>query len=86
MIRIKDSAGNASIKEFPVPGLVTDLLHAGPRLFILATASSVLLWDSELKTVLAELSISGARFGYWSTDGNLLAIIGSHCIYFIYKK
>ena len=54
------------------------MLYASPRNYIFATPTSVILYDSETKTVLSELLINGARYTAWTNDGNMVAIISKH--------
>ncbi len=61
-----------------MPPNATEMLYASPRNFLFATPTSVILYDSETKTVLSELLITGARYMSWANDGNMVAIMSKH--------
>jgi hypothetical protein len=85
MVRIKDTS-NAQIKEFPTPLNVTEMLYASPRQFFFVTPTSVLLFDAETRETVAQVSINGARYCYWSKDGNRVAIMSKHGMFFLGKN
>ncbi|KAJ1558601.1 hypothetical protein HK096_009300, partial [Nowakowskiella sp. JEL0078] len=78
-IIVKDLS-NESTKTIKTPATVVDLFYAGTKNLLLTTATSVLLFDTEVRQTVAELSISGVRQVVWSPDNNLVALVSKHSV------
>ena len=76
-IYIKDLK-NDTTKQFKPPGTVTDIFYAGTKNLLLTTATSVILYDTEARTTVAELNISNCRYAVWSPDMSMVALFSKH--------
>ncbi|KAJ3386096.1 hypothetical protein HDU84_001799 [Entophlyctis sp. JEL0112] len=76
-IVIKDLA-NQPTKSFKTPGLVNDIFHGGSKNLILVTPTSVILFDTELRTVVGELNVAGVRYAVWSPDQSMVALFSKN--------
>lgn len=50
------------------------------------TPTSVVLYDTELKTQVAQITVSGVRYACWSSDMSLVALLSKHSIVIANKK
>ncbi|KAJ1562811.1 hypothetical protein HK405_007397, partial [Cladochytrium tenue] len=76
-VTIKDLQNNPT-KTFKAPGLVVDMFYAGSKNLLLTTSTSAILYDTELRTVVSELSISGVRYAVWSPDSSMVALLSKN--------
>ncbi|KAI9338024.1 coatomer protein alpha subunit [Pilaira anomala] len=79
MIQIKDLS-NKETKSFKTPGLVTDIYFAGPGSLLMATATSVILFDLQQRRVTAELAVASVKYVVWSNDMSMIALLSKHTI------
>ncbi|KAJ3292189.1 hypothetical protein HK104_005514 [Borealophlyctis nickersoniae] len=84
-IFIKDLK-NETTKQFKPPSTVTDIFYAGTKNLLLTTATSVILYDTELRTSVAELSVNGVRYAVWSPDMSMVALLSKHTIVIANKQ
>ncbi|KAJ3379936.1 hypothetical protein HDU84_006278 [Entophlyctis sp. JEL0112] len=84
-IVIKDLA-NQPTKNFKTPGLVNDIFHGGSKNLILVTPTSVILFDTELRTILGELNVSGVRYAVWSPDQSMVALFSKNALVIASKQ
>ncbi|KAJ3129796.1 hypothetical protein HK100_008413 [Physocladia obscura] len=84
-IVIKDLA-NQPTKNFKTPGLVNDIFYGGSKNLILVTPTSVILFDTELKTSVAELNVSGVRYAVWSPDQSMVALFSKNALVIATKQ
>ncbi|OAD77428.1 hypothetical protein PHYBLDRAFT_176941 [Phycomyces blakesleeanus NRRL 1555(-)] len=78
-IQIRDLA-NAVTKSFKTPGMVTDMFYAGTGNLLLATATSVILFDIQQRRVVTELAVAAVKYAIWSADLNTVALLSKHTI------
>ncbi|KAI9207062.1 coatomer WD associated region-domain-containing protein [Polychytrium aggregatum] len=78
-IIIKDLA-NETKKTFKPPVAVNDIFFAGTKNILLTTSSSVILFDTESSSNIAELPASGVRYAVWSSDMSMVALLSKHSI------
>ncbi|KAI8613530.1 coatomer WD associated region-domain-containing protein [Chytriomyces sp. MP71] len=78
-IIIKDLA-NQPTKNFKPPGLVNDIFYGGSKNLILVTPTSVMLFDTELRSTIAELNVSGVRYAVWSPDQSMVALFSKNAL------
>ncbi|CAO3684420.1 unnamed protein product [Rhizopus stolonifer] len=78
-IQIRDLA-NKETKSFKTPGQVTDIFYAGPGSLLMATLSSVILFDIQQRRVVNELAVSSIKYVVWSNDMSMVALISKHAI------
>lgn len=79
VIQIRDLQ-NKETKSFKTPGQVTDIYYAGPGSLLMATPTSVILFDIQQRRVTAELTVSNVKYIVWSTDMSMLALLSKHTI------
>ncbi|KAL7324145.1 hypothetical protein PS15p_210699 [Mucor circinelloides] len=79
VIQIRDLQ-NKETKSFKTPGQVTDIYYAGPGSLLMATATSVILFDIQQRRVTAELAVSNVKYIVWSTDMSMIALLSKHTI------
>lgn len=79
VIQIRDLQ-NKETKSFKTPGQVTDIYYAGPGALLMATPTSVILFDIQQRRVTAELTVSNVKYIVWSTDMSMLALLSKHTI------
>ncbi|KAJ3014266.1 UNVERIFIED_CONTAM: hypothetical protein HDU68_000356 [Siphonaria sp. JEL0065] len=78
-IVIKDLQ-NQPTKNFKTPGLVNDIFYGGSKNLILVTPTSVMLFDTELRSTIAELNVSGVRYAVWSPDQSMVALFSKNAL------
>ncbi|KAJ3074096.1 hypothetical protein HDU98_012124 [Podochytrium sp. JEL0797] len=78
-IVIKDLQ-NQPTKNFKTPGLVNDIFYGGGKNLILVTPTSVILFDTELRSTIAELNVSGVRYAVWSPDQSMVALFSKNAL------
>lgn len=79
VIQIRDLQ-NKETKSFKTPGQVTDIYYAGPGSLLMATPTSVILFDIQQRRVTAELAVSSVKYIVWSTDMSMIALLSKHTI------
>ncbi|KAJ3109062.1 hypothetical protein HDU97_009180 [Phlyctochytrium planicorne] len=77
---------NTPTKEFKTPGVVVDIFNAGPKNILMTTASSVILFDVEMRNSVAELNVGGVRYAVWSPDGSMVALLSKNAIAIVSKS
>lgn len=77
-IQIRDLS-NAVTKAFKPPGQVTEIFYAGTGALLMATASSVILFDIQQRRVSAELPVSSVKYVVWNSDMSMIALLSKHC-------
>ncbi|KXS19763.1 coatomer subunit alpha [Gonapodya prolifera JEL478] len=78
-IFIKDLR-NEVTKQFKAPANVSDIFYAGTKNILIATPTNVTLYDTEVRSSVAELNVNGVRYVVWSPDMNLVALLSKHTI------
>ncbi|KAI9246190.1 coatomer protein alpha subunit [Sporodiniella umbellata] len=78
-IQIRDLS-NKETKSFKTPGQITDIYYAGPGSLLMATATSVILFDIQQRRIVNELSVSSVKYVAWSSDMLMVALISKHTI------
>ncbi|WVQ79748.1 hypothetical protein IAT38_001848 [Cryptococcus sp. DSM 104549] len=68
-IEIRDLS-NSITKTVKCPVQTTEIFYGGTASLLLATVSSVVLFDIQQQKVLAEISTPPVKYVVWSTDGN----------------
>lgn len=76
-IEIKDLS-NATTKSFKTPVNTNEIFYGGSGNLLLATSSSIVLYDIQQKQVLATLTTPAIKYVFWSNDGNHVALLGKH--------
>ncbi|KAI7900947.1 coatomer protein alpha subunit [Cokeromyces recurvatus] len=84
LIQIRDLS-NKETKSFKTPGQVTDIFYAGPGTLLMATATSVFLFDIQQRRVTAELAVSNVKYVSWSNDMSMIALLAKHTITIVTK-
>lgn len=79
VIQIRDLQ-NKETKSFKTPGQVADIYYAGPGSLLMATPTSVILFDIQQRRVIAELAVSSVKYIVWSTDMSMIALLSKHTI------
>ncbi|KAJ3302375.1 hypothetical protein HDV03_005016 [Kappamyces sp. JEL0829] len=84
-ILIKDM-NNATTKEFFAASLdgknikASEIFYAGGKNILAATATSVVLFDTEARSAVGECAISNVRYVSWNHDQTCIALISKHNI------
>ncbi|EGF83385.1 hypothetical protein BATDEDRAFT_32736 [Batrachochytrium dendrobatidis JAM81] len=84
-ILIKDLS-NTVTKQIKAPINASEIFYAGGKNLLVSTPTSMILFDTEVRAVLAELPVSGVRYIVWSADQSTVALISKHTIIFANKK
>ncbi|KND01360.1 coatomer subunit alpha [Spizellomyces punctatus DAOM BR117] len=84
-IYIKDLK-NETVKQFKPTVTVNDIYYAGAKNILLITSTSVVLYDIELRTSVAELTVNGVRYVVWSPDMSMVAFLSKHTIVIANKQ
>ncbi|KAI8814129.1 coatomer WD associated region-domain-containing protein [Cladochytrium replicatum] len=84
-IYIKDLR-NETTKQFKAPNGSTDVSFAGGKNVLITTATSVVLYDTEMRQTVSELSVNGVRYVVWSPDNAMVALLSKHTIVIANKK
>lgn len=71
---------NENTKQFKPPANVVDIFYAGTKNLMMATPTSVVLFDTELRQTVSELNVNGVRYTVWSPDMSLVALLSKHTI------
>nr|ODN86236.1 coatomer protein complex, subunit alpha (xenin) [Cryptococcus depauperatus CBS 7841] len=78
-IEIKDLS-NSITKTVKCPVQTNEVFYGGTGSLLLATPTSVVLFDIQQQKVLAEISSPPVKYIAWSTDGNTVALLSKHTI------
>ncbi|KAJ3189293.1 hypothetical protein HDU85_002921 [Gaertneriomyces sp. JEL0708] len=78
-ISIKDM-NNEVVRVLKPPVVVNDMFFSGGRTLLLTSATSVVLFDMELRSTIAELTVNGVRSAVWSPDMSLVALLSKHTL------
>ncbi|WVQ72673.1 hypothetical protein IAR50_002232 [Cryptococcus sp. DSM 104548] len=78
-IEIKDLT-NTTTKTIKCPVQTTEIFYGGTASLLLATPSSVVLFDIQQEKVLGELTTPPVKYVVWSPDGNSVALLSKHTI------
>ncbi|KAH6560191.1 hypothetical protein BASA60_000390 [Batrachochytrium salamandrivorans] len=84
-ILIKDLS-NTVTKQFKAPASASDIFYAGGKNLLVSTPTSMILFDTEVRAVVAELAVSGVRYIVWSADQSTVALLSKHTIVLANKK
>ncbi|KAJ1339880.1 hypothetical protein BSLG_005540 [Batrachochytrium salamandrivorans] len=76
-ILIKDLS-NTVTKQFKAPASASDIFYAGGKNLLVSTPTSMILFDTEVRAVVAELAVSGVRYIVWSADQSTVALLSKH--------
>ncbi|ORZ08128.1 coatomer protein alpha subunit [Absidia repens] len=71
---------NTVTKSFKTPVPVNEIFYAGTGSLIMASATSVILFDLQQRRVLAELPVATVKYVVWSNDQNTVALLSKHTI------
>ncbi|KAJ3148100.1 hypothetical protein HDU89_004946 [Geranomyces variabilis] len=85
LVTIKDLK-NETVKQFRPSATAVNIFYAGAKNMILTTATSVILFDTETRTQVAELSVNGVRYIVWSPDMSMVAFLSKHTIVIATKE
>jgi coatomer protein complex subunit alpha (xenin) len=77
MVEIRDLA-NSVIKSFKPPVQTNEIFYGGTASLILSSATSVVLYDIQQQTTIAEISTPTVKYAVWSADGSLVALMSKH--------
>lgn len=69
---------NTVTKSFKTPVPVNEIFYAGTGSLIMATPTSVILFDLQQRRVLAELPAATVKYVVWSNDQNMVALLSKH--------
>ncbi|KAF2802025.1 Coatomer, alpha subunit [Mytilinidion resinicola] len=83
-IDIKDLS-NSTTKTIKPPHGTTDIYFGGTGCLLLVTATSVVLYDIQRKTNIAELAVNGVKYVVWSSDGLHAALLSKHNVTIVTK-
>lgn len=78
-IDIRDLS-NSLTKTVKCPVQTNEIFYGGTGCLLLATATSVVLFDIQQQKTLAELTTPAVKYVVWSTDGNQIALLSKHTI------
>lgn len=78
-IEIKDLS-NSITKTIKCPVQTSEIFYGGTASLLLATPSSVVLFDIQQQKVIAEINTPPVKYIVWSTDGNMVALLSKHTI------
>ncbi|KAJ3305877.1 hypothetical protein HDU76_004940 [Blyttiomyces sp. JEL0837] len=84
-VTIYDLSNNPT-KNFKTPAVITDIFHAGSKNLLLVSSTSVILFDSELRSTVADLNVSGVRYAVWSPDQSMVALLSKNTIVIASKQ
>lgn len=76
-IQIRDLS-NTVTKSFKAPGHVNEIFYAGTGSLLMATATSVILFDIQQRRVTAELAVGNVKYIVWSSDMSTVALLSKH--------
>ncbi len=83
-IDIKDLS-NSTTKTIKPPTGTTDICFGGTGNLLLITPTAVHLYDIQQKKSVAELSVSGVKYVFWSNDGLYAALLSKHNVTIVTK-
>ncbi|ORX92865.1 coatomer protein alpha subunit [Basidiobolus meristosporus CBS 931.73] len=78
-ITIRDLS-NATTKTITPPTTVVDIFHAPGGNLLLATPTSVILYDMQQRQTMSEINVEAIKYVYWSTDMTTVALLNKHTI------
>lgn len=78
-IEIRDLS-NSLTKTVKCPVTVQEIFYGGTASLLLATATSVILFDIQQQKVLNEITTPPVKYVVWSNDGNMVALLSKHTI------
>lgn len=84
-VEIRDLA-NSVTKTFKAPHGTTDIHFGGTGNLLLLTPTTVVLYDIQQKRNVAELSVNGAKYVIWSSDGQHAALLSKHNVTIVTKS
>ncbi|KAJ3382907.1 hypothetical protein HDU92_004501, partial [Lobulomyces angularis] len=85
-VHIKDLK-NEITKQFKTPANIIDIFFAGSKNILLTTTNSVILYDTELRTNVSEISVQAAvRQVIWAADMSMVALLSKHQIVIANRK
>ncbi|ORX38221.1 coatomer WD associated region-domain-containing protein [Kockovaella imperatae] len=78
-IEIRDLSNNLT-KSVKCPVQTNEIFYGGTASLLLASATSVILFDIQQQKILAELNTPPVKYAVWSVDGNMVALLSKHTI------
>ncbi|KAL7422515.1 hypothetical protein Q5752_003163 [Cryptotrichosporon argae] len=78
-IEIRDLS-NSLTKTVKCPVQTNEIFYGGTASLLLASTSSVVLFDIQQQKVLGEISTPPVKYAVWSTDGSMVALLSKHTI------
>ncbi|KAI8065150.1 coatomer WD associated region-domain-containing protein [Gongronella butleri] len=78
-IQIRDLS-NTATKSFKTPVPVNEIFYAGTGALLMATQTSVILFDLQQRRVVSELAAATVKYVVWSNDQNMVALLSKHTI------
>lgn len=76
-IQIRDLT-NTVTKSFKPPTQINEIFYAGTSTLLMATGTSVILYDIQQRRTIAELTTPMVKYVVWSADMNLVALLSKH--------
>ena len=83
-VDIKDLT-NSTTKTIKPPLGTADIFFGGTGCLLMATPSTVVLYDIQQKKQLAELAVAGVKYVVWSNDGLYAALLSKHNVTIVTK-
>lgn len=78
-IEIRD-LNNSLTKTIKTPVQTNEIFYGGTASLLLATPTSIVLFDIQQQKILAELTTPPVKYTVWSVDGNSVALLSKHTI------
>ncbi|GAA6015320.1 hypothetical protein JCM10207_008947 [Rhodosporidiobolus poonsookiae] len=78
-IEIRD-LDNTITKTIKCPVQTTDIFFGGTASLLLATPTSVVLYDIQQQKIVAEVATPSVKYVVWSNDGSMVALLSKHTI------
>jgi coatomer protein complex subunit alpha (xenin) len=78
-LNVKDLTNNVT-KSIQLDSSVNDVLYGGPGKVLLVKAHSVVNYDVQQRKELGEITVNNVKYGFWSNDGQYLALLSKHTI------
>lgn len=76
-VDIKDLSNNTT-RSLKMPAGVSDIFFGGTGSLLVATPTTVHLYDIQQKKSIADLSVNGVKYVVWSNDGLYAALLSKH--------
>ena len=83
-VEIENIADRAK-SAFKTPSGTTDIFFGGIGFLLMATPTTVVLYDVEQQKQAGEISASGVKYVVWSSDGSYAALLSKHNVTIVTK-